>query len=405
MDETLLIGMGAPLYRDAAGGLMIERQTVSGLHAWQANFARVIAYAILKAGPPPAGWIPAADHLPAPAFELIALPDTYHRPTWRRERAAVRRVLHDAMNRATYRVFSYGGWPTDPGEIAAGIARRHGIPHAVWLDRVESQAAKLSDGSAKGRLKAAIRSRIIRRTENRAVRRADLAMLHGTAVYQHFRHMARNAEMADNIHVRDEDRIAPDAAEAKARDCANGPLRIVYCGRANASKGCVAWMTAVGRLHARGVNFTATWVGDGEEMPVMRRMADDLGLPTGRLHFTGFLDDAAAVRRHYRDGHVLMFCHVTDESPRNLIESLHSATPLVGFGDAFSRALVDEQGGGRLVGRGDVDALVDTVAGLAADRATLPDLIRAAGRSAAHLTRDRVFAQRAAQVRTHLAPG
>jgi colanic acid/amylovoran biosynthesis glycosyltransferase len=116
------------------------------------------------------------------------------------------------------------------------------------------------------------------------------------------------------------------------------------------------------------------------------------------------VSDRAKVLETFRRAQFLLFCHMTDESPRNLIESLHSATPLVGFSDAFSAALVAEQGAGSLVSRGDVDALVEIVADLDANRSKLTDLIEAASKSARHLTRQQVFKDRAEIMLAELDP-
>ena len=122
------------------------------------------------------------------------------------------------------------------------------------------------------------------------------------------------------------------------------------------------------------------------------------------VSFHGFVSDRARVLDLLRGAHLLMFCHLTDESPRILIEALHAATPLVGFRDAFATGLVDEQGAGLLVERGDLTALADAVAGLAENRAKLHDLVERASRSASHLTRQQVFKHRSDIIKQHLTP-
>jgi hypothetical protein len=64
---------------------------------------------------------------------------------------------------------------------------------------------------------------------------------------------------------------------------------------------------------------------------------------------------------------------------------------------------VNEEGGGILVKRGDVDALAKSIATLAVDREKLADLIEKARRSANHLTREQVFRQRSDLVRLYLS--
>ena len=51
--------------------------------------------------------------------------------------------------------------------------------------------------------------------------------------------------------------------------------------------------------------------------------------------------------------HVLVFCHTTPESPRNLVEALISGCPIVGYHSDFAAELVGD-GGGAFVTTGDV---------------------------------------------------
>ena len=400
--DSLFLTLGAPFYRDG-DRLFVEAQTVSGLKAWQQDFSRVIACSICRPGPAPAGWVDVADEgIAMPEFELIELPDGYHLPTYFRTKAQVERTIGDALSRADYRLFAIGGWIGDWGVVGARLARRNGIPHGIWFDRVESQVlAAAHDGSVKGRAKAWLKSRVTARTEDELLKHADLALLHGQTVYDQFAGKTRNPQIVEDIHLEAGDRIPGDALAAKLAQAGEGPLRICYLGRADRMKGGLIWVEALARLAETGVDFTADWAGDGPLLAEMQELAQARGL-ADRLTFHGFVSDREAVKEILRGAHLLLFCHMTDESPRNLIESLFSATPLVGFRDTYAQRLVAEQGAGLLVERGDVDGLAGALAGLAADRAQLRDLIEKAGRSGLHLTRSEVFAQRAKIVRENL---
>lgn len=401
--NTLLIGLGARFHR-YGNRLHVENQTISGLKAWQENFARVIAFGIADDTPPPKAWSDAeAAGLTLPEFELVPLPDTYRLSTLRRSKREAEAILRDCMNRASFRVFSYGGWIGDPGEIAAALARKNRLSHAVWLDRVESRLVRQQGSSTSlAKLKSHIKSLILSRYETRAVRAADLALLHGATVYNHFHKIARVPQVIEDIHLRAEDRIPAPALSKKREIVKEGPLRVLYCGRADSMKGGFEWVRTLALLKLAGVAYRATWIGDGSQREDMERRARQGGLTEDIVSFPGFLEDRDAVIQQYRDAHVLMFCHKTDESPRNLIESLHAATPIVGFRDAYAEGLVSEKGAGVLVDRGDVDALARAVASIATDRERLAGLIEKAGRSAAHLTREKVFKQRSDLVRRYL---
>ena len=399
--RTLMIGLGSPYYRDAQGRLFVEDQTGSGLHAWQVYFDKIIAFAICGDGPPPSGWSLASDlGLDIDEIELLALPDTYAPRRMLQTWPVARKLMAEAMDRADYLTFAYGGWVGDPGEMASKLAASKGRRHAIWLDRVESQVFRSTTPGIKGRIKAAVSLR----NERRALRRADLAMLHGRTVFDYFKDIARNPHIVEDIHLEDSDRIPPDELTEKLGQAARGPLEFAYVGRADDMKGWQPWLQVLAALNARDIPFHATWLGNGPAFDAMKAKASELGINDTQLTLPGFVSDRAKVLETFRRAQFLLFCHMTDESPRNLIESLHSATPLVGFSDAFSAALVAEQGAGSLVSRGDVDALVEIVADLDANRSKLTDLIEAASKSARHLTRQQVFKARAEIMLAELDP-
>jgi colanic acid/amylovoran biosynthesis glycosyltransferase len=399
--KTLMIGLGSGMYRDAQGRLFVEDQTASGLHAWQVYFDKIIAVAICDDAPAPAGWSLACDlGLEGGTIELVALPDTYAPRTMWQTWPVARRLLSEAMDRADYLTFAYGGWIGDPGEMAAQLAASKGRKHAIWLDRVESQVFRSTTPGIKGRIKAAISLR----REKRALARADLAMLHGRTVFDTFKNIARNPHIVEDIHLEDSDRIPVGLLAQKLKSATAGPLRFAYVGRADDMKGWQPWLQVLAELNVRDVPFEATWLGAGPALEAMTAKAEALGITSAQLTLPGFVSDRAKVLDVFRSAQFLLFCHMTDESPRNLIESLHSATPLVGFSDGFSAGLVQEQGAGHLVNRGDVAALTDVVTSLHADRNKLNGLIIAASHSARHLTRQQVFQERAEIMMIELDP-
>lgn len=397
----MMIGLGSTYYRDAQGRLYVEDQTGSGLHAWQVYFDRIIAFAICEDAAPPAGWSLASDlGLDSDHIEFLPLPDTYAPRrmlcTW----PLARKLLGAAMDRADYLTFAYGGWVGDPGEMASKLAASKGRRHAIWLDRVESQVFLSTVPGIKGRIKSAISLY----NERRALRRADLAMLHGRTVFDYFKDIARNPHIVEDIHLEDSDRIPADMLAQKLPGASVGPLRFAYVGRADDMKGWQSWLEVLAGLNARDVPFEAIWLGAGPALDAIKTKAAALGISDAQLSLPGFVLDRVKVLGTFRDAQFLLFCHMTDESPRNLIESLHSATPLIGFSDGFSASLVAEQGAGHLVKRGDVAALTDAVVALHKDRKKLTALIDAASTSARHLTRQQVFRERAEIMLKELNP-
>lgn len=394
------------MFRAGNDRLSVESQTVSGLHAWRDNFEHVCAFAICLDELPPPGWCEVdIAELSAAGIDIIPLPDTYDLRTYLRERRAIGACFLKLMNQTRYHTFGYGGWIGDPGEIAAAAARRNGIPHAVWFDRVESQVVRTATaGGIKDKVKSTIKAAVIERHEKRAVRTATLSLLHGATVFDHFKGIAKNPCQVEDVHFTEEDRLSNDVVAVKAGAAMEGRLNILYCGRASRMKGPLDWVKVLIGLKQRGVVFAARWLGDGEMLDKMREAASEGGLTAEDLVFEGFVSDRKKVRDFYRQAHVMLFCHLTDESPRNLIESLHAATPLIGYRDLFSADLVSERGAGELVPRGAVGGLVDIVAGLDTNRARLAELITRAGASAEHLTRNQVFRHRSEIIRSQMPP-
>lgn len=402
--DSLLITLGAPFYR-WEGRLFIEDQSISGLRTWAENFDRVKACSICIHAEPPAGWSDAeAGGIISPTFELVELPNGYHLPTFWRERRVVAEQLADVMSRCAYRSFAIGGWIGDWGITGASVARKLGLSHAVWFDRVESQVmAARVEGSVLKKIWGAVKAAITARNERQALRGADLALLHGRTVFDKLSPFSRDPHIVEDIDLEEEDRISPHALTAKAAGVDRGPLRLIYVGRADEMKGPLHWIAALGALDQMDIPFVADWVGDGVLLEDMKHEALRLGI-SDNIQFHGFVSDRAKVLGLMRQAHLMMFCHMTDESPRNLVEALHAATPLIGFADPYASSLVEERGAGKLVPRGDSTALAETIAVLNADRAMLGDLIDRAGGSAKHLTRSQVYATRRNIIKDSLGP-
>lgn len=401
---SVLLTLGAPFHR-WDGVLYVEDQTISGLKAWADHFSRIVAASVCLHAPPPLGWTPVSTScLKDLPVELVELPNGYDRAVFLKNRAAVSDRLLEIMQRCTYSLFAIGGWIGDWGVTGALTAQRHGLPHGIWFDRVESQVVLESSGNdLVGRIKARVKWAVVRFNERRLLKHADLALLHGRTVLERLGPLTRNPHLVEDIHLSDEDRIAPERLAQKINDAEVSPLRVVYAGRASAMKGPIDWVEVVADVVHQGVALHADWLGDGELIDDMKAHAAKLGV-SDQITFHGFVADRAVVLKALQDAHILLFCHKTDESPRILIEALLAGTPLVGYVDPFARGLVEEKQAGRLSPRADKSALSSAVVELATNRPMLQDLILAAAGSAKHLTREQVFKHRSEIIKSELAP-
>ena len=166
-------------------------------------------------------------------------------------------------------------------------------------------------------------------------------------------------------------------------------------------KGPFDWLEVLHGLARAGIDFEATWLGDGSQRPEMLRRIAQLGLE-GRVTAPGFVPERATLLDALRQAHLFLFCHKTPELPRCLIEALISACPIVGYGSAYPRDLVAAEGGGLFVPIGDVAALSGQVAALAAERPRLQDLIARAARAGAPFSDRGVFRHRSELIKTFL---
>lgn len=400
MTDKLLIYAPVPLYR-AEGQLFVERQASGGLGLWADNFHHVTAIMPVIEAAPPVGWVPYAPGM-IPRVKLETVPDAYRPLAFARAYGPARAKIGALIDEADYLSFAIGGLIGDWGAVACFTAHAKGRPFAVWTDRVESQVTRLTAGQ--GRWKARLRKRLTAgpmwALEKAVIRRAALGLFHGRETYETYAPYSRNPHVVHDILLDASLQISDEDMAAKARGAADGPLEIVYAGRADEMKGPLDWLEVLAALQAAGLPYRATWLGDGPLLGEMKSRADALGLT--ELALPGFVDDRGAVLAALRRAHLFLFCHKTPESPRCLIEALMSGTPIVGYEGAYARDLISAEGGGALVPLGDVPALAEAVRTLAEGRSELVALQERARADGLAFDQDSVFRHRSDVIKAEL---
>lgn len=400
--RTLLIYAPVPVFGETP--THIEKQASNGLRLWAENFDRLIVMMPHERGAPPGGWVSLDDvELPLDRIELHTLPVAYRPDKFIRHLPATRRKIRQLIARSDHICFAIGGLFGDWGSVSCIEAYRMGRPYFLWTDRVESEVVRRT--ASQGHWRHQLRSRMTHRPmaflERYVIRRAALGLFHGKETFDTYAPFCRNPHIVHDIHVSKQDHITEGAVLDKAGRAANGPLKICYLGRADPMKGPFDWLEALERAAARGVNLTATWIGDGDQLAGMRKRVDLTAL-SGKISFPGFVDDRQAILAYLREAHVFMFCHKTPESPRCLIEALVSACPLIGYNGAFAQDLISQHNGGVLVPSGDSDALANVLVGLDRDRERLGDLILRAARDGAPFNDVDVFQHRSDIIKSAL---
>lgn len=393
---SLLIYAPVPLVR-TPDGLYLEDQACNGLRLWTEHFDRLTTMHPVSDGPLPESWVPITSvGKNLDRIEVLPLPMAYRPDQFLRHYRATRNLIRKEIGKADYLAFSIGGLAGDWGSVAAWQAHRAGRDFAIWTDRVESEVVRRTASSGdlwRRRMRARLEHRPMWWWEQFIIRRAALGLFHGKETFDTYAPYCRQPQLVHDIHIKAAEHIPVTELAAKQDSAGQGPLRIVYSGRASAMKGPQDWVAVLAALDGAQVDFQATWLGDGPELADMQARVAQAGLEK-RVDFAGFVRDRAAVFKHLREAHVFLFCHKTPESPRCLIEALVSGTPIVGYDSAYPADLIAAHGGGHLVPLGDVPALSAAVAELAQDRKRLGDMIGRAFLDGQGYTDDAVFRHR-----------
>jgi glycosyltransferase involved in cell wall biosynthesis len=169
-----------------------------------------------------------------------------------------------------------------------------------------------------------------------------------------------------------------------------------------AMKGPLDWLKAIHVAAQGGVQLKATWFGDGSMLPLMRQEIERLGI--GNNIVLAGIVDRQAIMANLKKADIFLFCHKTGESPRCLGEALAAGCPLVGYGTAYSRALVATRGGGEFAEINDWQSLGQRIVSLDQDRDKLEHLIQAAAACGALLDRDAAMQIRIDLIKKYLPP-
>lgn len=400
--DTIVMHLPVSLYR-RQGQMLLDDQACNGLRLWADHFAQVVVLIAVEEGAAPGSWVP-LDRIGASRsrIEFVHLPSAWRPDRFLRMLGSTRRVIRAALARADYVGASLGGATFgDWGAVTAREAHKMGLPFYIWTDRVEPvvQRSLARQAKLRRRLRVALEYPIMRRMEHSLIRKCDLGLFHGRDTYDAYAPYARNPQIVHNLHLRKSDHIMADQLAAK--QARHGPLQIVYAGRADPMKGTDHWLEALTRLAGHGVPFEATWLGDGPSLEQMRARVKN-GPLAGRVALPGFMSDHAQIMATLREADMLLFCHLTPESPRILLEALAAGTPLVGYDSAYPRDLLAAHPGGVLTPLGDPAALAGAVEQLAMDRDRLRALMGQAAEAGAQYDGETVFAHRAELIRQHL---
>ncbi len=402
-EKSLLIYAPVPLYQ-REDILLLEDQATNGLRLWSKHFESVSVIMPLATGPAPDNWQPLEGvEKSFSNVNLIPVPMAYRPDRFAKHFRRTRDVIRKEIDHADYLSFSIGGLFGDWGSVACYEAHRKGRKYAVWTDRVESQVVRqaMHSGPFRRRLQSRLYHRPMAYLERFLIKRATLGLFHGRETYETYAPFCSNPQIVHDIHIKASEHISSEDLTQKTRRVLQSRLKIIYVGRAVPMKGGMDWVSVLGGLSRLGVQFQATWLGDGPDLPAMQRYVSDNGLEES-VSLAGFIKDRAQVLEVLRAADIFLFCHKTPESPRCLIEALVSGVPIVGYRGAFAQDLIYKNQGGYLVAPDDTAALIAKIYELDHDRETLGSLIFKAAQDGSAFDDETVFEHRSELIQKYL---
>jgi colanic acid/amylovoran biosynthesis glycosyltransferase len=364
-DGSLLLDLGVP-FLIKQDKVHIEAQAHNGVLRWLDNFSRITICAPsirIESQESSMRWISADALLASGRLSIFPFPWAYEVRAHFRYVGRVRRTIRELIAQHQYLCFSNLGWLGTWGRIAAEEAYAAGRPYAIWLDWVLHEMPMTFEPNPIKRLWRRVQRRALKYLSIRDVSRCTLGLFHGKTVFDAYAKLCTTARVVHDVHLGVADIIPAPRLDARLSRRSEH-IHIVYVGRVHEMKGPWLWLDVVQKVieEFRGVQeVSAEWIGDGPLLNDLRSAVNERGL-VGSVCFPGAEMDREKLLGRVRDSDLFVFCHLTPESPRCLIEALMSGLPILGFESAYASDLLGGRSGGTLVPLSDKAALVRAVA-------------------------------------------
>lgn len=410
MNKKILLVLPVP-FQEVEGCLGLDEQTCDELVRWADNFDNVVlACPILPQhmaanSDVSMNWRSLATLPCAERLELLPLPYAYKLQDFMRSYSSTSQLLATKIQECQYLCFVIGGLIGDWAAIAGLQAIKLGRPYSIWTDRVEYEVIRrtLKQQPLKRRIKEFFTLPLLKPYQRYLISRCSLGLFQGQDCFAAYSPFCSEPHCVYYVCTKKSDRINRHTLESKIESVLAGkPLQICYAGRAAEMKGAIDWVNTMQRLSAAGVDFQATWLGEGPLLPQMKSLAQELGI-SDRIHFLGYVNDRSQILETIKNHHIFLFCHKTPESARCLIESLVCGCPIVGYESHYPKGLVAEHGGGIFAPMNDWQKLADIIIELNLDRAKLSQAIVSSAKSGEPFDQETVFRHRSNLIKKYLS--
>lgn len=229
-----------------------------------------------------------------------------------------------------------------------------------------------------------------------AVRKADLSLLKGQALFDRYSRYARNPKSFEDTSFSETSVVPMDRLEARNRRLMSGaPLRLVYCGRLEARKGVDRSIRMVEAARAQGAEVIFDIIGDGADRQKLEALVSELQLAPF-VTFHGRKDYDADLLRALADYDALLFTPLGEDTPRMIFDGYCAGLPLIGHDIEYVKERKARDGCVVELPRQDLAASAARLAELSARREELARLSLAARQAAFAHTAESWYRRRAA---------
>lgn len=372
LKNSLLLELALP-FKMEGNDFQVEIQAFNGLIKWAENFDSVTVCAPVIVNEERVSssvvWKSFSELPQDLNIRFVPLPQGYSVTNYLKYRRSVRRLFSELIATHEFLCFSNVGTLGCWGNIAVDEAIQNKRKYSLWFDWVVHEMYKGNVVGIKKKLKANFDYNYSKHTTLKAIKKCTLGLFHGKTVYDAYKTYCTNPQLVHDVHISRSDAISDvEFASKVARAAQNNSLKVGYLGRLHPMKGPFDWIDiAEACVKKLGCRMDFTWLGDGELLEEAKLKVSEKGIGH-HVKFLGFESSRDEILKYLRELDVFLFCHNTPESPRCLIESLISGTPIVGYHSAYAEDLVSTTGGGKFYEVGDTTRVAEFLCELAGNR-------------------------------------
>lgn len=340
-------------------------------------------------------------------IEFISLPQTHTPFSFIKSYGQVRKRLNQLIKKSKYLHFAIGGFLGDWGSVAAFEAFKLNRPYSVHMDwiahNVMKQTLNRNDSILK-KFKKTLHSAIMRFWNNRAIAKAYAALCNGKTCYDYYKTINQNSFKIYDIHIgskdlADQTLLLRKKEQAKKRQM----LYICYTGRMDPMKAPLDWLNAIAYARNFGaVNIQATWFGDGPLREEVLKTIQKLNLQE-IVKTPGYEPNRQSIMTALEQADIFLMTHISDESPRCIIEAIMKGTPVFGYTSAYALDILGKELEPGLCSLGNWEALGEEIISIYHHRNRLVERIDFTAKRGKLFTDEAVFQERACIIKKTLS--